>query len=59
MRKECELKVDQERAEIAAYMLTQLQEEVENRDYTLCNDFHDILLNELNLLTSKYVKQIE
>ncbi|KAK6632025.1 hypothetical protein RUM44_007055 [Polyplax serrata] len=59
MRKECSLRVEKERAEISAYMLTQLQDEMARRDFVLCNDFHDILYNELNALAAKYVQQID
>lgn len=59
MRKECQLNVERERAEIAAYMLTQVQDEVARRDYELCSDFHDVLNGELNILATRYIKQIE
>lgn len=59
MRKECRLRVEEERASIASYMLTQLQDEVERRDFELCNDFYEILYGELNTLARRYVKQIK
>lgn len=58
MRKECQKRVLEERAELAANMLMELQREIEKRDLELCSDFHDTLTGELNALERKYIKQI-
>lgn len=59
LRKECELRVQEERSQVAAFMLEQLQDEVDLRDLELCNDFHDTLQGELNALAGRYTDQIE
>ncbi|KAL0273859.1 UNVERIFIED_CONTAM: hypothetical protein PYX00_006441 [Menopon gallinae] len=59
MRKECQVKVLEERADLAAHMMSELQREIEKRDLELCSDFHDTLNGELNALERKFVKQID